>query len=82
VLTASGCLLGATSIYLFNDIVRLSLAGREVGAVGRRDRMGLDPELFVHPERISESLMCPICHEVLVSPISNFSAWYRLVDDP
>lgn len=31
--------------------------------------MGLDIELFVHPERISSQLICPICTQVLDSPV-------------
>lgn len=31
--------------------------------------MGLDTELFVHPERISSQLICPICTQVLDRPV-------------
>jgi len=31
--------------------------------------MGLDLELFVHPERISSQLICPICTQVLLNPV-------------
>eukprot|EP00606_Chrysophyceae_sp_TOSAG23-5_P000652 GSChrysophyteH2.ASY1.ANO1.211.1 assembled CDS len=31
--------------------------------------MGTDPDLFVHPERISSQLICPICTQVLESPV-------------
>ena len=31
--------------------------------------MGVDPDLFVHPERISSQLICPICTQVLENPV-------------
>ncbi len=31
--------------------------------------MGTDPDLFVHPERISSQLICPICTQVLENPV-------------
>jgi E3 ubiquitin-protein ligase NRDP1 len=31
--------------------------------------MGTDPDLFVHPERISKELICPICTQVLENPV-------------
>jgi hypothetical protein len=31
--------------------------------------MGIDTEMFVYPERISEELMCPICHCVVERPV-------------
>lgn len=31
--------------------------------------MGIDLELFVHPERISSQLICPICTQVLDNPV-------------
>ena len=31
--------------------------------------MGTDPDLFVHPERISNQLICPICTQVLENPV-------------
>jgi E3 ubiquitin-protein ligase NRDP1 len=31
--------------------------------------MGTDPDLFVHPERISRELICPICTQVLENPV-------------
>ncbi len=31
--------------------------------------MGNDPDLYVHPERISRELICPICTQVLENPV-------------
>jgi E3 ubiquitin-protein ligase NRDP1 len=31
--------------------------------------MGTDPDLYVHPERISRELICPICTQVLDNPV-------------
>ena len=31
--------------------------------------MGIDIEMFVHPERISQELICPICHCVVEKPV-------------
>ncbi len=35
--------------------------------------MGLDIDLFVHPERISPQLICPICTQVLQNPVQTSS---------
>lgn len=35
--------------------------------------MGIDLELFVHPERISSQLICPICTQVLENPVQTSS---------
>ena len=31
--------------------------------------MGVDPDMYVHPERISRELICPICTQVLENPV-------------